>query len=151
LFATAARAVSNLGMKRIFALAALATLAATMVRADETNTPTSTPAPAPVRIGTADADKHLDESVVVTGKVAQVTIHTAIVFLNMDQPFPDSPLTAVIMAKNTNGFGDLKSLEGKAVEISGKLKAFHDKPEIVLESTNQLLVVDTNTPAPAKN
>jgi DNA/RNA endonuclease YhcR with UshA esterase domain len=145
LFASAARPVSNLGMKRIFALAVITTFAATMVRADETNSPV------PVRIGTADADKHLDESVVVTGKVAQVTIHTAIVFLNIDQPFPDSPFTAVIMAKNTNGFGDLKSLEGKSVEISGKLKAFHDKPEIVMDNTNQLLVVDTNAPAPAKN
>jgi len=118
--------------------------AAANMQAAETN------APVPVRISTAEAGKHMDESAVVTGKVAQVTIRPNVAFLNLDQAFPDSPFTAVIMAKNTNGFGDLKALEGKSVEVSGKIKAFKDKPEIVLESTNQLTVVGTKTDEPKK-
>lgn len=128
----------------IFALVVMTAITAAVARADGTNTP------APIRIGTAEADKHIDESVVVTGKVAQVSIRPAIVFLNMDQPFPDSPFTAVIMTKNTNGFGDLKALEGKAIEVAGKIKSFHDKPEIVLDSTNQLTVLAAPAEAPAK-
>ncbi|MDR3458756.1 MAG: hypothetical protein P4N60_15000 [Verrucomicrobiae bacterium] len=131
-------------MKMIFALVVMTAITAAVARADGTNTP------APIRIGTAEADKHIDESVVVTGKVAQVSIRPAIVFLNMDQPFPDSPFTAVIMTKNTNGFGDLKALEGKAIEVAGKIKSFHDKPEIVLDSTNQLTVLAAPAEAPAK-
>jgi DNA/RNA endonuclease YhcR with UshA esterase domain len=145
LFATAARWVSNLGMKMIFACALLVAISAIVARADDTNTP-----PAPVRIGTADADKHIDESMIVTGKVVSVSIRPTIVFLNMDKAYPDSPFTAVIMAKNTNGFGDLKALEGQSIEVSGKIKSFHDKPEIVMDSTNQLTVVPAPAEEPAK-
>jgi DNA/RNA endonuclease YhcR with UshA esterase domain len=145
LFATAARWVSNLGMKMIFALAVMAALTSNIARADGTNAPA-----APVRIGTDDADKHIDESMVVTGKVASVSIRPNIVFLNMDKAYPDTPFTAVIMAKNTNGFGDLKALEGKSIEVSGKIKSFKDKPEIVLDSTNQLTVVPAPAEEPAK-
>ena len=120
-----------------------AAISASVTRADETNAPAAaaTNAPAPVWIGTADADKHIDESAVVTGMVMSVSIRPAIVFLNMDKAYPDSPFTAVIMAKNTNGFGDLKALEGKSVEVTGKIKSFHDKPEIVVDGTNQLTVL----------
>jgi DNA/RNA endonuclease YhcR with UshA esterase domain len=144
LFATAARWVSNSGMIRIIVSLLVTVIAAISAHAAETN------APAPIRISTAEADKHMDESAIVTGKVAQVTIRPNIVFLNMDQAFPDSPFTAVIMAKNTNDFGDLKALEGKSVEVSGKIKAFKDKPEIVLESTNQLTVVGAKADEPKK-
>ncbi len=109
----------------------------------------STNAPAPIRISAAQAAKHIDESVIVTGKVAQVTLRPKVVFLNLDKPHPDSPFTAIIFSKDTNGFGDLKSLEGKSVEISGKIKEFKDAPEIVIAGTNQLTVL-THPPAPAK-
>lgn len=77
----------------------------------------------------------------VTGKVAQVTIRPSIVFLNMDQPYPNSPFTLVIFSDNASKFGDLKTLTGKAVEATGKIKKFHNKPEMVLESTNQLKIL----------
>ena len=113
--------------------------------ADQTNNA------APVKIGTADADKHYDQEMTVTGKVAQVTFRPGIVFINLDKPFPDSPFTAIIPSKYTNDFGDVQALTGKAVEIQGKVKKYHDKPEIALESVIQLRVVgesaSTNAPA----
>jgi DNA/RNA endonuclease YhcR with UshA esterase domain len=109
---------------------------------DETNSP------APVNIGTSEANQHYDQEMIVTGKVAQVTFRPKTVFLNLDQPFPDSPFTLVIFSTVTNQFGDLKALEGKSVEAKGKIKKFHDKPEIVLDSTNQLTVLEA-TKAPA--
>ena len=98
-----------------------------------------------LRISAAEADKYFDQTVVVTGKVVQVTIRPKVVFLNIDKPHPDSPFTAVIFNKDTNGF-DLTSLEGKSVEITGKIKDFKDAPEIVIASTNQLTIA-TNIPA----
>ncbi len=129
-------------MKKLSLLGLILSLAVVAVQSEPTN------APAPIRISTAEADKHFDESAIVTGKVAQVTIRPKVVFLNLDKPHPDSPFTAVIFNQDTNGFGDLKSLEGKSVEISGKIKDFKDAPEIVLSSTNQLTIV-TNPPSPA--
>jgi DNA/RNA endonuclease YhcR with UshA esterase domain len=135
---------SNSGMKFILTLCAVLTLASCLARADQTNNG------APVKIGSADAAKHYDQEMIVTGTVAQVTVRPAIVFINLDKPHPDSPFTAVIHTEFTNDFGDLNLLQGKSVEIQGKVKNYHDKPEIVLESTNQLKVVgaavSTNAP-----
>ncbi|HEV2692381.1 MAG TPA: hypothetical protein VG347_05745 [Verrucomicrobiae bacterium] len=139
-------------MIRIFILAAMTTLALNVAGADGTNVTTSvsTNSAAPIRIGTADADKHIDESAIVTGKVAQVTFRPKVVFLNIDEAFPDSPFTVVIMSKNTNDFGDIQALEGKSIEVSGKIKSFKDKPEIVIDSTNQLTVLTAKAEEPAK-
>lgn len=131
-------------MKQFLAISLALTLTANWVLADQTNNA------APVKIGAADADKHYDEEMIVTGKVAQVTVRPAIIFLNLDRPFPDSPFTAVIQSQYTNDFGDVSLLKGKSVEVRGKVKNYHDKPEIALESTNQLKVVggsvSTNPP-----
>ncbi len=126
-------------------LAATLILTANLAPADPTNSA------APAKIGAADAGKYYDRQMIVTGTVAQVTFRPTIVFLNLDQPFPNSPFAAVIHSENTNQFCDLKSLQGKPVEIQGMIKKYHDKPEIVLESSNQLTVVgasaSTNAPA----
>ena len=97
----------------------------------------------PRRIAAADAQKHLEETVIVTGKVAQVTIREKLVYVNLDKPFPDSPFTAVVFARATNQFGDLKQLNGKQVEINGKITEYRNRPQIILDNTNQLKVVDT--------
>jgi DNA/RNA endonuclease YhcR with UshA esterase domain len=99
---------------------------------------------APLKIGANDAAKHYDQEMIVTGKVAQVTVRPTIVFLNLDQPYPDSPFTLVVFPGATNNqFGDLKALDGKNVEAKGIIKNYHDKPEIVLDNTNQLKVIAT--------
>ena len=112
----------------------------------------STNSPAPAKIGTKAASEHYDQLLTVTGTVAQVTIRPAIVFINLDQPFPDSPFVAVIHPEATNQFGNLKALKGKAVEITGKIKNYHDHPEVIMDHTNQLVIVPgpVTTNAPAK-
>jgi hypothetical protein len=84
-----------------------------------------TTSPAPLKIGTLEANKHYDQDMIVTGKVAQVSIRAKVVLLNLEQPFPDSPFTLVIFPAATNQFGDIKALEGKNVEVRGKIKAYH--------------------------
>jgi DNA/RNA endonuclease YhcR with UshA esterase domain len=50
----------------------------------------------------------------------------------------------IIFARATNQFGDLKKLEGKQVEVQGKIEDYKDKLQIILNSTNQLKVVEPN-------
>ncbi len=95
----------------------------------------------PGKIGAADAQKHLEETLIVTGKVAQVTIREKLVYVNLEKPFPDSPFTAVVFARATNQFGDLRELKGKEVEIKGKITEYRDRAQIILDSTDQLKVV----------
>ncbi len=95
----------------------------------------------PLKISAYAATNYFDRQITVTGTVAQVTAHTSISFLNLDAPYPNSPFTLVIFADNAPKFGDLKALNGKAIEATGKIKKFHDKPEMVLDSTNQLKLI----------
>jgi len=110
---------------------------------------TDTNALAPLKIGALDATNYYDQTMIVTGKVVQVTIRPSVTFLNLDKPFPDSPFAIVIIHGKSSYYGDANALKGKSVEIRGKIKNFKDKPEIMLDSTNQLTVLNfTNSISP---
>jgi DNA/RNA endonuclease YhcR with UshA esterase domain len=96
---------------------------------------------APLKISAADATNYYGKEMIVTGKVAQVTIRPTVNFLNLDKKFPNSPFTIVIFPRQRKLFGDLNALRGKSIEIKGKIKNYKDKPEIILDSTNQLTVL----------
>jgi DNA/RNA endonuclease YhcR with UshA esterase domain len=105
--------------------------------ADETNSP------ALLKIGANEAHKYYEKEMIVTGKVVQVTIRPKIAFLNIDHPFPDESIALVIYSSETNKLSDLKAWDGKSIEASGKIRRYRFRPEIILDSTNQLRVVET--------
>jgi tetratricopeptide (TPR) repeat protein len=94
------------------------------------------------KIPAAEAKDYVGETLVVAGRIAQVAIREKQVYLNLDKKYPDSPLTCVIFAPATNLFGDLRKLEGKQVEVKGKIADYKGRPQIVLTSPNQLTVVE---------
>jgi len=98
----------------------------------------------PLKIGTADATNYYDKEMIVTGRVAQVTIRPTVTFMNLDQPYPDSPFTVVIFHGHSSFYGDANALKGKSIEIKGKVTSYHDKPEIALDRMDQLTVFDSN-------
>ena len=95
----------------------------------------------PAKIGTAQAAKYYDETMVVTGKVVAVSQRPAITILDLDQAYPNSYFTAVVFAENTGKFGDLKKFANQNVEISGTIIEYRNKPEIILTSPAQIKVV----------
>lgn len=97
----------------------------------------------PLKISAADATNYYDKEMIVTGKVAQVTIRPNVTFLNLDRKFPDSPFEVVIFHGHSSFYGDANALKGKSIEIKGKIKNYKDKPEIALDNTNQLTVFDS--------
>jgi len=52
------------------------------------------------------------------------------------------PGTAAIFQENVGLFRDVQKLEGQNVEISSAVTEYRNKPEIVLESPDQIKVVD---------
>jgi DNA/RNA endonuclease YhcR with UshA esterase domain len=120
-------------MRKTFTVVAIFLAVALAPRAEDTNTAQKIPA--------AEASKHYNETLIVNGKVAEVTVRPKVVYLNLDKPYPDSPCTGVIFARNKGRFGDLQSLKGQDVEIKGTIKEYRGKPEIILDDTNQLTVV----------
>ena len=123
-------------------LAAAAIAARVFAQETKTATATGTDMAAPLKVGTADADKYYDQTMIVTGKVMQVTIRPTVTFLNMDKAYPDSPFTVVIFHGHSSFYGDANALRGKSIEIKGKITKYREKPEIALDNTNQLTVFD---------
>ena len=121
-------------MKTIFSILVAVTFAVRLFAAD-------TSAPASLKIGTAETTNYYDQTMIVTGNVVQVTIRPTITFLNLDEKYPDSPFTVVIFHSHSSFFGNANALKGKSIEVKGKIKNYHDKPEMSLDSTNQLTVL----------
>ncbi len=84
------------------------------------------------------AKDHVGKTVVVTGRVAEVAAHDKLVYLNFEKPFPDTPFMAVVFAVKAAPFGDLTKLKGCTIEVSGKVIAFRERPEIIIEKPEQL-------------
>jgi len=93
-----------------------------------------------------EAREFVGETNTISGIVAQVTIRQKLAYLNLDKPYPDMSCSGVIFASRTNQFGNLQSLEGRTVLITGKITLYNDRPEIIIDSTNQLVVL----PGPAQ-
>ena len=131
-------------MKSFFSILAAVMFTMKLLATDTNATlPLASGATTPSKISTADAANHYDQEMIVTGKVAQVTIRPTVTFLNLDQPFPNSPFTVVIFHGHSSFYGDANALRGKSIEIKGKIKNYQNKPEIALDSMNQLTVFDS--------
>jgi hypothetical protein len=102
---------------------------------------TAAQAALPAKIGTADAAKYYDETMTVTGKVVGVSVRPTVALMDLDKPYPDSPFTLVVFEENFGRFGNLQDLKNQDVEVNGDITEYRGKPEIILESTNQIKVV----------
>jgi DNA/RNA endonuclease YhcR with UshA esterase domain len=127
-------------MKRIASILVISCVLAVSAYSQETNSAGTNSTPAK-KIAAPEAATHYNETLIVTGKIAQVNVRPSVVILNFDKPFPDSPFSAVVFSRATNRFGDLSKLEGKQVEIKGLIKQYRNKPEIILDTTNQLVII----------
>jgi hypothetical protein len=105
------------------------------------NTFTATQAALPAKIGTADASKYYDETMTVTGRVVAVSVRPTVALMDLDKPYPDAPFTLVVFEENFGRFGNLQNLKNQDVEVNGNITEYRGKPEIILESTNQIKVV----------
>jgi len=104
----------------------------------------------PPKITAYEAKNHIDSQAVVVGKVVEVYTTDKLVRLNLGKPFPQQIFTAVIFADKTNQFSELDKLKGKTIEVSGKIILYRDKPQIILNSTNQLRIVESSVKSRSK-
>ena len=87
----------------------------------------------------AQAKDHTDESVIIKGVVDQVSVTKGgQVYFNMGGKYPNNTFSAVILKMNVSKFENYKDFEGKVVLITGKVKIYNSKPEIVLENKEQI-------------
>ena len=99
-------------------------------------------AAATVSIGTidyTDASAHVGEYASVRGTLVDAyTSKSGTVFLDFCKSYKECPFSGVIFADDVKKFGDLSSLSGKSVTLTGKIQSYQGKAEIVLSSPSQL-------------
>ena len=88
----------------------------------------------------ADARAHVGQTVTVEGIVGDV--HTAgrsgTTFIDMGGRYPDNALAAVIFSADASKFPNVAALSGKTVDITGAVRLYQGKPEIILNAADQL-------------
>ena len=87
-----------------------------------------------------DAAQYVGQVVTVEGQVAQVSVsrRSNTTFLNFGARYPDHVFTAVIFRSAAGAFPNAAQWEGRRVRVSGRVRMYRGKPEIVLESPSQL-------------
>ena len=99
----------------------------------------ATPAAAET-IKPADARAHVGQTVTVEGVVSEVHVASGsgMTFIDMGGRYPDNAFAAVIFRDDAGKFPNVAALNGKTVDITGAVKLFKGKAEIILKDAAQL-------------
>ncbi len=92
-----------------------------------------------------EISEHTGDSVTVCGLVADLryfeNAKNQPTLLNIGAAFPDNKLTAVIWGDVRKEFKQpVDDFKGKQVCITGKITIFKDKPQIVIEKLEQIVI-----------
>ena len=86
-----------------------------------------------------EADNRIGDQACVTGKVVKVAqSNSGTFFLNFCEKYQGCPFTVVVFPSNLKDVGDVRALEGKTIEIFGKITSWRGHAEIVLKDARQL-------------
>jgi len=107
----------------------------------------------------AEAAKHVGETASVTDKVDRVSkAKGGNIFLNMGGAHPNEAFTAFIPADLGDKFSDFKKYEGAIVTVTGKITSHNGKPQITLNSPDQITIkeatpekTESPTPSPSRS
>ncbi len=93
-------------------------------------------------IPAAEAKNHIDQNATVEGVVSEV--HHArtgkVILIDIGGRYPNNTFTAVILQDDFNKFPAVDSFAGKAVDVTGQIKDYRGRPEIILNDPAQLKV-----------
>lgn len=92
-----------------------------------------------------EVSKHINDSVTVCGKVADMRYFESSkgqpTFLNIGSKYPNQQLTVVIWGNTRTQFtGKVEDLLNKSICITGRIILYKDKPEIIIEKPEQIIV-----------
>ena len=85
------------------------------------------------------AREKLGEIACVKGRVLKVaSTESGTWFLNFCEDYRSCPFSVVTFARDLRDVGDIRTLEGKDIEINGKVKDYKGQTEIILRDRSQL-------------
>ena len=59
-------------------------------------------------------------------------------FIDMGGHYPDNVFTAVIFSDDASKFPDVDSLNGKTIDVTGRITVYKGRPEIILNDASQI-------------
>lgn len=87
----------------------------------------------------AEAAKHVGEIATITDTVDGVhQSGKGNIFLNMGGKYPNQAFTAFIPSSSAAQFSNPQQYEGQTVAVSGKITLYRGKPEIIVNSPEQI-------------
>jgi len=90
-------------------------------------------------VSVTEVGSHVGQTVTVEGAVSGVyTARSGVTFIDMGGPYPNNLFAAVIFSDDAARVGDVSGLTGKTVDVSGTVKLYRGKPEIIVRSRDQL-------------
>ncbi|MEJ0053641.1 MAG: phospholipase D-like domain-containing protein [bacterium] len=89
----------------------------------------------------AQAKNHIGEYAAVTGRIAKVyTSKSGTIFFDYCSSYKTCPFSAVIFASAAREFANIKQYQGKTLVLTGEIREYQGKAEIVIESPEQITV-----------
>jgi micrococcal nuclease len=94
-----------------------------------------------IRINYNEASDHVGEYACVTGRVDHVyTSQKGTIFINFCPDYKTCPFGAAIFGSDAYKFNNPKQYEGKTVEITGLVRSYQGRPEIILNDPGQIKI-----------
>jgi len=88
----------------------------------------------------SEAARHVGETAKVTGTVKRVSqTQGGSIFLDMGAKFPNNPLTIFIPYSAADQFPNYKKFDGVIITVSGEIKEYNNKAEIVVTDPSQII------------
>jgi endonuclease YncB( thermonuclease family) len=89
-----------------------------------------------------EAPSHIGEYACVSGKIDHVyTSQKGTIFLNFCSDYKTCPFGIVIFGSDAYKFPNPKQYEGQTVEITGLIKSYQGRPEIILNNPSQIKIL----------
>jgi len=85
-----------------------------------------------------DAKKHIGQTVTVRGRVEEFHATTRDYLLNMGGHHPHETFAVVCFSSSAVSSDELSHFEGKTISVTGKVELYHGRPEIILNSLDQI-------------
>lgn len=87
----------------------------------------------------AEASRHVGEVKCVQGKVVRVQVGTkGVHYLHFCEDQAACPFYVVVFPYDLKDVGDVRRFEGREIQISGKVKLYDGRPEIILSRISQV-------------
>jgi hypothetical protein len=96
--------------------------------------------PASAGIPSKEAVRHIGQTVTVSGRATLAVMPSGEVYIDLDGQGENAPFAGYVSRWNRINFQNLWALNGRNVQITGRIATFRDQPQIFLRDASQVRV-----------